>query len=329
MRFPTLLILLLATGSVSAQSLIPALGSSRSGTSGFQFLKIPVDPRSAAMGNAAVADALDATALYWNPALASQIGQSQVYMSHTAYFADISMLYSAYVHRFGSRAVGLSLQFLDSGTLNETSEFDPFGTGRTFRTTHLAAGLSYSQQLTTLFSYGITGKYLLENIENVSVSAVVLDMGFFYRVGDTGLRFAVGINNFGFDATASGQTSRITLDGEVVEKEFEAVSPPTTFSLGAAYDLYTTDQYNLLLTGQLTNPSDNSERFSLGTEFQFLKLFFVRTGYEFGVDEANFPTFGAGVRVPAWKLGDITVNYGYSTRERLGDLHRISLQIGF
>lgn len=310
----------------AAQSILPSLGSSRSGTSGFQFLKINVDPRASALGNSSVADAIDGSSLYSNPALSSQIIGSQVFMSHTAYFADISMNYLSYIHRFQGNALGFSLQYLDSGSINETTEFNPFGTGRTFRTIHMAAGLSFSQQLTNLFSYGITAKYLNERIENVDIQSVVFDFGFFYRVGDTNLRFAVGISNFGFDANPSGETSRLTLDGVVVETDFERVSPPTTFNLGAAYDLVQNDTYRILLTGQLSNPSDNSERFSLGTEFEFMQQFFLRTGYEFGVDEAILPSFGAGFNLPFSPL-ELSVNYGFSSRERLGSLHRIGLSI--
>lgn len=313
--------------AVAAQSILPALGSSRSGTSGFQFLKIPVDPRSAAMGNSSVADALDGSSLYWNPALTSQMPRSQVYLSHTQYFADIAMLYTGYVHRFGSRAVGVSLQYLDSGEIPETTEFDPFGTNRTFRTLHMALGLSYSQQLTTLFSYGVTAKLATERVVSVDYSAPLVDMGFFYKVGDTGLRFAVGVSNFGFDASPEGETERPTLEGVVTEDEYELVSPPTTFTLGAAYDIVKGDIYNVLLTGQLTNPSDNSERLSFGTEFRFMNQFFVRSGYELGVDEASLPTFGAGVKVPL--VGrELSMNYGFATRDRLGSLHRVSLLIG-
>lgn len=320
-------LLLSVAGTATAQTILPALGSSRSGTSGFQFLKIPVDPRAAGMGNSSIADALDGSSLYWNPALASQMRGSQVYMAHTAYFVDIPMLFTGYVHRFGSRAIGVSLQYLDSGDIMETTEFNPRGTGRTFRTLHMAVGLTYSQQLTSLFSYGVTAKYATERIENISFSAPMVDMGFFYKVGETGLRFAVGVNNFGFDASPSGETTRITLGGETKESEFERVSPPTTFTLGAAYDVIKGDMYNILLTGQLTNPSDNSERLSLGTEFRFMNQFFLRSGYEFGVDEAAFPAFGAGVRVPI--VGRyLSINYGFTTRDRLGSLHRVSLLIG-
>lgn len=318
------LVLILA-GEVVSQSLIPSLGSSRSGTSGFQFLKIHVDPRASSLGNSSVADAIDGSSLYSNPALATQIDRSEVFMSHTAYFADISINYLSYIHRFGGNAVGVSLQYLDSGTIQETTEFNPFGTGRTFSTIHLAAGLSWSQQLTSLFSYGVTAKYLNERIENINTQSVVFDLGFFYRVGDTNLRFAVGISNFGFDANPEGETTRLTLNGEVIETDFERVSPPTTFTLGAAYDVYTNETLNVLLTGQLSNPSDNSERFSIGSEVIFLDKFFLRTGYEFGVDEAILPSFGAGFHLPV-STKSVSLNYGFTTREYLGALHRIGLQ---
>ena len=52
--------------------ILPAFGNDRKGTAGFQFLKIPVDARAAAMGETVVANAFDASALFWNPALAAQ-----------------------------------------------------------------------------------------------------------------------------------------------------------------------------------------------------------------------------------------------------------------
>lgn len=311
---------------VEAQrAIIPSLGGSRSGTSGFQFLKINVDARSAGLGASNVADANDGASLFWNPALAVQGRESRVYLSHTAYFADISLNYASYIHRYRNYAFGGSLMYLDSGEMNETTEFNPFGTGRTFRTIHMAASLSMSQELTSLFSYGVSLKYLDERIEEVQAQTVVVDVGFFYRVGDTGLRFAIGLNNFGLDAGASGETTRTTLDGPVTETDFEDVSPPTTFIIGAAYDAYSSENINVLVTGQLTNPSDNTERFSLGSELGYMGMFFVRAGYEFGVDEVRLPSFGVGFNLPV--LGrNVGMDYGFSTRERLGSLHRIALK---
>jgi hypothetical protein len=315
----------LAETTVAQRSLLPSLGGSRSGTSGFQFLKVNVDARSAGMGNSNVADASGGSSLYWNPALAVQGSGSQLYLGHTAYFADISLNYASYIHKFRSVAVGASLTYLDSGEMNETTEFQPFGTGRTFRTVHMAAGLSFSQELTNLFSYGITVKYLDERIEEIEVQNVVFDLGFFYRVGDTGLRFAIGLTNFGVDASPGGETTRLTLDGEQVMTEFEDVSPPTNFVLGAAYDAYQGESLNVLVTGQLTNPSDDAEKLSIGAEMGYINQFFLRGGYQFGVDEIQYPNFGVGFRLPVAGRS-MELDYGFSARERLGTIHRLAVK---
>lgn len=329
-----LLILALLPVSAYAQ-ILPGFGEARQGTSGFQFLKIGVDARSSAMGFSSVADAKDASSLYWNPALAAQLDNSQVMLGHTQYLADISMNYAGYVHRTDGISIGASLQMLDSGEMEETTELQRTGTGRTFRTVHMAAGLSFAQQLSSLFSYGATLKYLNERVEEVVTHHAVIDVGFFYRVGDTGLRFAVGLNNFGLDANPGGETRRrpgpnekdveTDDDGFIVIDEFSSISPPTTFMLGSAFDLIDRHDFNLIVTGQVTNPADSQELFNLGTELNYLNRFFVRTGYEFGVEEAWLPSFGAGFHFPLYNYS-ISADYGFNTREYLGSMHRISLR---
>ena len=310
----------------SAQSLIPSFGQDRSGTSGFQFTKIAADARSSGMGLSNVADAMDASSLYWNPALAAQFSHSELMLGHTEYFADISMEYLAYVQRYRSFAFGASVQYLNSGEMNETTEFQQSGTGRTFRTIHASLGVTAAHEVTELFSYGLTVRYLMERIEEVDINSAAIDFGFFYRVGETGLRFSVGLNNFGFDATPSGSTTRLTLDGERTETSFEDVSPPTRFLIGAACDVYTSDTFAAVITGQITNPSDNAEQFSFGGELGYMDQFFLRAGYQLGFEEIEFPSAGVGVKLP-FVGRNFAADYSFSPYERLGNLHRIGLRI--
>ncbi len=303
-----------------------SFGEDRAGTEGFQFTKIAVDPRSAAMGNSNMADAYDASSLYWNPALSARLEGSNVMLSHTRYFAGINLDYFSVVQKVGDFALGGSVQYLSSGDITETTEFQPFGTGRTFATHHLSAGASVSHEVTELFSYGITFRYLMEKIEEIQYQSGAIDFGFSYLVGDTGLRFAVGINNFGFDSSPEGTTTRESLNGvEEIEPE-EQQSLPTRFLIGAAYDLIDNEENSLVLTAQITNPSDNAEQFNLGAEYGFMKQFFVRTGYEFGIEERKIPSFGAGVELP---FGNriIRADYAYSLYERLGEIHRIAINV--
>lgn len=318
-------LVILSGNEVKAQSLIPSFGDARSGTSGFQFTKIAVDPRSSGMGLSNVADAKDASSLYWNPALAAQAQNSELMLGHTQYFADISMEYLAYIHKYKEFTFGGSVQYLNSGEMEETTEFDQTGTGRTFRTVHMAAGLTASHQITELFSYGLTLKYLLEQVEEVKVNSAAIDFGFFYQVGETGLRFSVGLNNFGLDATPSGETTRPTRRGEVVEDDFEEVPLPTRFIIATAYDVYESENIKTVLTAQISNPSDNAEQFSVGGEFGYMDQFFLRAGYQFGYREVELPSLGAGFKVPiAGK--NMYADYSFSPFDRLGTLHRFGLR---
>ena len=315
----TILIILGASPAVKAQ-----YGTDRAGTAAFQFTKIAVDPRSAAMGNSNMAVANDGSSLFWNPALSAQLTSSNLMISHTSYFAGINVDYFSYIHKVNTFAFGASVQYLNSGEIKETTEFQPFGTGRMFKTHHISAGISAAHQVTELFSYGITVKYLLEKIEEVDYGTGAIDFGFSYLVGETGLKFAVGINNFGFDADPSGSTTRESLNGvEEIDPE-SASSLPTRFHIGAAYDVIETESSKLVFTAQVTNPSDNAEQFNIGAEYGFMNQFYLRTGYEFGIEERKIPSLGGGIELPvAGKV--FKADYAYTLYERLGGIHRIAI----
>lgn len=301
-------------------------GDDRAGTEGFQFAKISVDARSAAMGNSNMADAIDGSSLYWNPANASVLESSNVMINHTEYVADINLDYLSYIHKLGAFAIGGSVQYLNSGEIRETTEFEPLGTGRTFSTHHISAGLTGSHQITEFFSYGITLRYLTEKYIDVSYQTGAIDFGFLYYVGDTGLRFGVSLNNFGFEAPAQGTVSYETLDGTVEQTPESELSLPTRFNIAAAYNIIENESHEFLVTAQITNPSDNSEQVNIGAEYGFMGQFFVRGGYEFGNEERVWPSFGAGIEVP-FTGKRLRADYGYTVYERLGGIHRIGLSV--
>lgn len=311
--------------------LIPDHGSDRAGTSGFQFLKIAVDPRAAAMGETVAANAFDASALFWNPSLAAQAPGTQIGLSHAAYYADVAVSYAAAYHTFGSFTLGASLQALNSGDMDVTTEFQPYGTGETFRWIDLGLGLTIAQRLTDLFSYGVTARYVRESVAGLVTQTGVFDLGVFYRVGDTGAQMAVAMRNFGLDSSPVGELERVVIggDGTVVEDDFEAITPPTTFLFGITYELLQNNSRNrLLVSGQLNNPNDNSENFNLGAEYTWNDLLVMRAGYRMGVEEYTWPSLGAGFIVPG--LGDgmgLRLDYAFTNLDRLGTVHRVGANV--
>jgi len=327
-----LLIGLSTIGEVRAQ-LLPSYGRDRAGTSGFQFLKIPVDARSAALGETVVAGAFDASALFWNPALAAQIGTAQVGVGHTAYFVDIRLDYLSLIYPVGwsGLTLGLSLQALDSGEMPVTTEFEPYGTGEMFRFRDLALGVSVAQPLTDLFSYGVTARYVRESVAELVAQTLLFDLGIFYRVGDTGVQMAVVIRHFGFDGRPEGQLTRPVIGdgGQVVETDFENITPPTTFMLGVGYTLWRGHpRHRLMLLGQLTNPNDNAESFNVGLEYSWNHTLMMRLGYRFGVEEFRTPALGVGLNLPELVAGlRARFDYGFQHLERLGTVHRVGLNL--
>lgn len=318
--------------SVQAQ-LLPNLGGDRAGTSGFQFLKIPIDARSAAMGETVVSNAFDASALFWNPALAAHLTNVNFGISHVSYFVDVTLNYIGTTYHLDgpSLTIGLSLQTLSSGNMEVTTEFEPFGTGETFSLFDMAAGLTVAQNLTDLFSYGVTAKYIRESAAGIDQSTLAFDLGIYYRIGTTGAQMAVSLRNFGLDSFSNGNISRGVIDDPsvVIEDDLESITLPTTFLLGLTYNVLRDDQTNdFLVSAQLNNPNDNAENWNLGLEYIWQQLLALRLGYRFGIEEYTIPSAGIGLNLPF--LGpDIRFDYGFSQLERLGTIHRISLITAF
>ncbi len=327
-----LLALLLAAGAGASAQILPSYGEDRAGTSGFQFLEVAVDPRGAALGGTAVTTANDASALFWNPALAARGAETQLTAAHLAYYADVAMNFAAVTRRVGAFTIGAHVQTLDSGEMAVTDEFSgPRGTGQTFRYLGIVGGLSVSQSLTDLFSYGVTAKVAREAAADVAATAPLLDLGVHYRIGTTGGSIGVAIRNFGLNGQANGEIERQTVGGEaVVEDDFEDVVPPTMFLLGVSYDvLQASDEHDLTISGQLTNPNDNAEQFNVGAEYTWNDLLMLRGGYRFGVEEATTPSFGFGLNVPGLGERRLRADYGYARLDRLGATHRVGISAQF
>lgn len=333
MRRLLILSLLIAAALPARAQVLPSFGDDRAGTAGFKFLNIAPDARGAALGETVAATGADAASLFWNPALAAQAaparGDLVVGGAHTQYHADIALNYLGAIYHWRGFAFGLSLYALDAGEMEVTTETQPFGTGETFGFVDVAAGLTVSQALTDLFSYGVTAKYVRESTYDLVTQTALVDLGVFYRVGDTGAKLGVAIRNFGLgNASPSGEVGVLDPDGGTTTLEdFEQITPPTTFLLGVAYDLLRdSDQHALTLAGQLTNPNDNAERFNLAAEYTWSDLLVLRAGYQFGADEMTVPSLGFGLFVPG--LGPrLRLDYGFSRRDVLGSVHRFGLDL--
>jgi long-subunit fatty acid transport protein len=290
-----------------------------------QFLKIGVGGRASAMGDAFVAIANDASALYWNPAGLVQFEKMQFLISHNEWLVDIDHDFLGFVyHLDNSNALGLAVTSLNMQDMPVTTEFAPFGTGEYFGFSDIAIAVSYSRKMTEQFSFGGTVRYIEETLDKLKMRGFMIDLGTYYWTGLGSTRFAVVVSNFGNQLAPDGD---VVLIGKREKSEWQSFSPPTIFRIGFAFEPYETTEHKVTTAIQLNHPNDNSENVSTGVEYKWNDMFYIRGGYKFNVDEQNY-SFGAGVNVPI-SIADFTLDYAFSNFERLGSSHRFSMVLGF
>jgi hypothetical protein len=316
-----IVLMVMAAPAVHAQ-LLPRLGAQRAGISALTFLKIDPSPRSAAMAGSHVSMTGDAFATFWNPAAVADAEGFTLGASNTFWVAGINHAFLSAIQptRIGNFA--LSLTSLTTGAMERRTEFQPEGTGEFFYASNTAVGLTYSQQLTDFFSYGITLKYVNESLAEFTAHTGVLDLGFLYRTDWKDLSFAVAVQSFGTNSTLSGDYEPDGLNPKPIV--LESYPAPTVFKLGISMIPWKRDDMSLTTIVQLNHPNDNAENIRLGVEYEYRKLLFARAGYKINVRDQIYPTAGLGIRT---RLGKhpLTFDYAVDPTPFLGWIHRIGL----
>lgn len=325
-RLLTCVFLLFASSSIA--QVLPSFGNSRTGTAGMQFLKIYPDARGNSLAGSYIAQADDAMAMFWNPAGITQVGKERLHVQfdQTRYFAGFNLSSIGAIYRPGQTSFwGVYSYVLTSPEMDETTEFQPEGTGRTFRSQSTLTGFTYARILTNSFSFGVNAKFGREAYSDVSVNNVMFDLGIRYNVGVKNARFAVTLSNFGINVEPNGEVTRLRHTGDEVVSGFERISVPAIFRIGAAFDPISKENHVLTISTQLNHPTDNNETFAFGAEYVMRKVLVLRTGYEFGADVGGFPPLGMGVKLRR-KFGELRIDYGFSYKQRLGQIHRVGIQ---
>ncbi len=139
------------------------------------FLLISPGARAAAMGEAFVGLADDATAVYWNPAgLAYQKGR-EVTLMHANWLpqfgSDLFYDFGAYRQSFeGIGTVGLNVTYLNLGEQTITDESGPTPLG-TFNSNEFAFSGTFGTSLSENWAVGLGLRYIRSNLSSVGAGA--------------------------------------------------------------------------------------------------------------------------------------------------------------
>ena len=286
----------------------------KTATAGFVFLEVPANARITGMGEAGIAlSDLNSDGIFVNPAICGFTNTSHNFsFSYSPYFAEIKQYAASYSFNSSAGVFSIGALMFDYGKMPKTQKvagqkvYDILGT---FSSKSLAFAISYSRMLTDKFSFGLSLKYVREQIDVYSASNILLDGGVLYYTGLKSLRLGAAIQNFGTDA-------------KFINDPFKM---PAVFKLGAAFEILgdLSSDYRITTIFEAIHPNDGDEKINSGLEFSWKNIFFIRSGYKFFYDEE---TYSMGFGINGEPYAPFNFDFSISNYGRLGNIMRLTLQ---
>jgi hypothetical protein len=302
---------------------------------GFQFLSVIQDARSAALAGAVTTMPAFSAALWANPAVLADMNMMfDVMANQNTWIADINNYsitgaFRPANGRYGN--FGFSFLFVDYGDIEGTIRA---GNDLGYIETPLikpyaySIGLGYATRLSDRFSVGgqvkLVDQYLgpaivsLESapdyqnaIENEE-SVFAFDLGTTYKTGFKSLVFGMSVRNF----------------SKEVRFAREGFQLPLTFNIGVSMDMLDfmsqfSEAHQVFLSLDAAHPRSYPEFLRVGMEYGFQRTFFLRLGYVSNRDEENI-SYGFGFS----KFG-LGFDYAYTPFGVFDNVQRFSLNFTF
>ncbi len=264
------------------------------------------------MGEAGISVTNDVNAIFFNPAGLAYVDKPQVMASHIRWLAGSSHNALAAAIPFRRAVYGISIVSLNIPSFEETTVFEPDGTGRMVHAGDVSVGLAVARRFTEQLVIGGHVKFVKETLDDYNITNILADIGAAYYTGFRDLRLGFSLQHFGPDMKIANQTFRT----------------PLVFRLGAADELLKAENYRLTATAEIVHPTDNKEWVNTGLELQMFNALSVRAGYRFNSDISAFST-GFGIVTPQSNFGRLSIDYAFvPTITVFESVHRFSVRIG-
>jgi hypothetical protein len=289
------------------------------GSTGDVELKIPVGPRAIAMGQAFVAVADDANAVYWNPAGLNQLGGTMLTAQYDSFISTESYEFLAAATKLGNdAAIGLGSKILTTGPPEQAIDSNGNPTSGSVYENYMDIDLSFAYRLSYFFDVGITAKYITNNLAGTSASTFAVDLGILYKAPIP--HFTVGLN-----LQNLGPSIKYIQDPDPL---------PLNLKVGVAYRMF---DDNFTTAFDMNFPNDNAISASLGGEYWYKDTLVGRFGYQFqgsidqnevGIGGKAGLYLGAGIKVAVFK-SIIGLDYAWTNDGFLGAENLFALDYYF
>ncbi|MBR3531243.1 MAG: type IX secretion system protein PorQ [Bacteroidaceae bacterium] len=181
---------------------------SQTGTTGYEFLNIPVSAHSAALGgnNVSIVED-DVTLLFTNPALLANVSDKTLNFNYSNYMSSSSFLSASFAKQVGERGTAaIGARVLSYGNMKETTA--DFQTVGEFKATDIAVQGGYTYLFTDYWTGGVQAKVLLNNYGNFKSTALAVDLGINYFDADHGFSLSAVAQNLGGEVKTLEDTRR-------------------------------------------------------------------------------------------------------------------------
>jgi len=345
---------LLSSSLVTAQDINIPNVVTKVASAAENWLKLETSARAIGMGGAQVAAAVGVQGIAYNPASLTFIDGNDSYYSKVNYVAGISHNVLAYGMPLSpTDFISFHLFTLDSGPIGVTNEYYQTGTGEDYHVRDLAFRMTFAKILTDRLNFGITLKYIREDIYTTYAQTFAIDIGSIFDTGIYGTVLGMSVSNFGPEIQYHGEGLETTVPedvdpGENLARVTESFPLPMIFRLGIKNDLMgpkgtlMTDNINritIALDGM--NPIDYVVTGSAGIEYAWREMAFIRMGYRFGHDtamtgrDADAKTYplaglsaGAGINLTTGAI-KIGIDYAFVNYGILDNTHQYGLRVQF
>tara|TARA_B100001173_G_C15944297_1_gene528498 strand:- start:31 stop:1044 length:1014 start_codon:yes stop_codon:yes gene_type:complete len=304
------------------------------------FLKLETSARAIGMGGSFVASGRGVSGIPYNPSSIGYIERNEAYFSQVNYLAGIKHGVLTYGTRLGaSNFFGLHLFYLDSGPMEVTTELFPDGTGEDFKVLSLAARATFARNLTDRLKVGGSINYIRDKIAETQMQTISYDIGSNFQTGIYGTVLGMSITNFGPEVRYTGEdlsvqvADSIDVDGSL-QRITDKFPLPLTFRLGVENMIMgptsaflKNENHKLIISADGIKPSDYIVYSSIGLEYGWREIAFVRAGTHLNHDTAGW-SLGAGANIRLGRMA-LTVDYAFVDYDILNHTNQVAIGLKF
>jgi hypothetical protein len=303
--------------SLIATACIVATLSAQQAT--YDFLRIDVSARAAALNGSFVSMKDDPNVLFYNPAALGTLSRPKISASYLDHLMDVntgSLSYAQYFEGIGN--IGGGITYINYGSFNRTDDptkvLGTFGAGEYALVAGIAA--HYDDDILV----GVNVKYIYSSIAEYSSTALAVDFGFLYDVPSQNLTIGGSVLNLGTQL----KTYISTTESLPLDVKFGITKRPEHLPIFLNLDFHRLNEKGNKFW-------DRFSAFTVGAEILMSESLRLRVGYN-NKQRKDFK-MGTSAGIAGFSMGagiivkDYQFDYAFNSYGKISGLHRISLGI--